>query len=97
VNGEFAHQINLIVDEIIGFMDGLALQSECTSEPIEQNSMYNGYLSDTMANNIFAYCPNGKVFLCAINFPGSWHDGSITANSFPYIQSNIGNYKMCAD
>jgi hypothetical protein len=85
------------VDDVIGFMDGLALTSECTSEVIEQNAMYNGYHSDTMVNNIIAYGPDGKVFLCAINFPGSWHDGSITANILPYIRNNIGNYKMCVD
>jgi hypothetical protein len=60
-------------------MDGVALQSECTSEPIEQNSMYSGYYSDMIANNIFSY---GKVILCAINFLGSWYDGSITAIFF---------------
>jgi hypothetical protein len=85
------------VDDVIGFMDGLALTSECTSEVIEQNAMYNGYHSDTMVNNIIAYGPDGKVFLCAINFPGSWHDGSITANILPYIRNNIRNYKMCVD
>jgi hypothetical protein len=35
------------VDDVIGFMDGLALISECKSKPIEQNSMSNGYYSDT--------------------------------------------------
>jgi hypothetical protein len=50
-----------------------------------------------MVNNVFAYGPDGKVFLCAINFPGSWPDGSITANILPYIRNNIGNYKMCVD
>ncbi len=73
------------VDVVIGFMDGLALTSECTSDELEQNAMYNGYHSDTMVNNVFAYDPDGKVFLCAINFPGSWHDGSIMANILPYI------------
>jgi hypothetical protein len=62
-----------------------------------QNSMYSGHYSDTMVNNIFAYGPNGSVLLCAINCSGSWHDGSITANIFPYLQNNIGNYKMCVD
>ncbi len=85
------------VDDVIGFMDGLALMSECTSDELEQNAMYNGYHSDTMVNNVFAYGPNGKVFLRAINFPGSWLDGSIKANILPYIQNNIGNYKMCVD
>jgi hypothetical protein len=39
--------------------------------------MYSGYHSDTMVNNIIAYGPDVMVFLCAINIPGSWHDGSI--------------------
>ena len=85
------------VDDVIGFMDGLSLVSECTSEVFEQNAMYNGYHSETMVNNIIAYGPDGKVFLAAINFPGSWHDGSITANILPYIRERIGNYKMCVD
>ena len=91
------HQREPEVDDVIGFMDGLSLTSECTSEVLEQNSMYNGYHSDTMVNNLIAYGPDGKVFLAAINFPGSWHDGSITANILPYIRERIGNYKMCVD
>jgi hypothetical protein len=59
--------------------------------------MYSGYHSDTMVNNIFAYGPNGKIFLCAVNFPSSWQDGSIKTNIFPYICNNIGMYKMCVD
>jgi hypothetical protein len=58
------------VDDVIGFMDGLSLTSECTSEMLEQNSMYNGYHSDTMVNNLIVYGPDDKVFLCAVNFPG---------------------------
>jgi hypothetical protein len=52
----------------IGFMVGLTLMSECTSEPIEQNAMYRGYYSDTMVNNIFAYGPNDKVFFILSTF-----------------------------
>jgi heme exporter protein D len=59
------------VDNVIGFMDGLSLTSECTSEMLKHNSMYNGYHSNTMGNNLIAYGPDGKVFLCAVNFPGS--------------------------
>jgi hypothetical protein len=49
----FAQQINSHepkVDDMIGFMDCLALTSVCTSEAEEQNSMYHGYHSDTMVN-----------------------------------------------
>jgi hypothetical protein len=85
------------VDDVIGFMDGVSLTSECTSKPVVQNSMYSGYHSDTMVNNLFAYCPDGRVIFCAINFPGSWHDGSIMANVLPYLCKKIGTYKMCVN
>jgi hypothetical protein len=87
----------LEVDDVIGFMDSLSLVSECTSAVLEQSAMYNGYHSETMVKNIIAYGPDGKVFLATINFPGSLHDGSITANILPYIRERIGNYKMCVD
>jgi hypothetical protein len=45
--------------------------------------MYNGYHSDTMVNNVFAYGADGNVFLCGLNFPGSCHNGSIIANLLP--------------
>jgi hypothetical protein len=49
-----------------------------------------------MVNNIFTHGPDSKVFLCSINFLGSLHDGSITANILPYIP-NIGNHKICVE
>jgi hypothetical protein len=70
------------MDNIIGFLDGLSLTSECSSEVIEQNAMYSGYHSDTMVSNIFAYGPDGKVFLCAINFQ---------------IRDDIVLYKICVN
>jgi hypothetical protein len=67
------------VNDIIGFMDGVSFSTECTDERVEQNLMYCGYDCDTMVNNVFAYGPDGKVFFAAINFPGSWENGSLTA------------------
>ena len=54
-----------IAHDVIGFMDGLSLHLECSSENLEQNAMYNGYHSGTMVNNVFAYGADDKVFLCA--------------------------------
>ena len=56
---------------IIGFMDGLGLATEMTSKKIEQNAYYCGYDCDTMVNNILVFGPDGKIFFCAINYPGS--------------------------
>jgi hypothetical protein len=60
-----------LVDDIIGFMDGVSFPTKCTDDRIEQNAMYCGYDCDTTVNNLFAYGPDGKVFFVAINFPGS--------------------------
>ncbi len=76
-------------------MDGPTLTSNFTSAPIEPNTMYSDYHNDTMVNNFFAYGLDGRVFLCAINFPGSWHDKSIKANILPFICKKIGRYKVC--
>ena len=86
-----------IVSDVIGFMDGVSIPSECTDERVEQNAFYCGYDCDTMVNNVFAYGPDGKVFFAAINFPGSWADGALTARFFPALKRKIGDYKICVD
>ena len=59
--------------------------------------MYSGYRCDTTINNVIAYGADGKVFLCAINFPGSWHDGSICSIFLPIIKDQIGVFIICVD
>jgi len=86
-----------LVDDVIGFMDGVSLPTECTSEELEQNAMYDGYTCDTAVNNVLAYGPDGKVFLCALNFPGSWTDGKLSAHFIEFIKGKIGRYKICVD
>ena len=97
---EFADMIQErepLVSDIIGFMDGVSFPAECTDERVEQNSYYCGYDCDTMVNNVFAYGPDGKVFFAAINFPGSWADGSMTARFLGHLKAKIGEYKICVD
>ena len=86
-----------LVTDVIGFMDGCTLLMECTSNDVVQNASYSGYKCDTFINNMFAYGPDGKVFMCAINCPGSWHDGSVLARLMPYICQKIGRNKICVD
>jgi hypothetical protein len=59
-----------LVSNIIGFMDGVSFPAECTDKCIEQNAYYCGYDCDTMVSNMFAYGPNGKVFLQQSTFWG---------------------------
>jgi hypothetical protein len=86
-----------IVNDIIGFMDGVSFSTKCMDEGVEQNAMYCGYDCNTMVNNVFASGPNGKVFFAAINFPGSWADGSLMARFLHKMKRKIGNYKICVD
>ncbi len=70
--GKMAHFARLIqsrepaTDDVFGFMDGLALTSECTFEDIEQNAMYYSYHSDTIMTNILPYIRNniGNYKMC---------------------------------
>ncbi len=61
-----------LVDDIIGFMDGVSFQAECTDNVIAHNAMYCGYDCNMMVNNVFAYGPDGKIFFASINFSRSW-------------------------
>ena len=63
-------------------MDGVLLATECTSKKVTQNAFYSGYQCDTMINNVFNYGPDGKVFITAINFPGSWVDRSVSVRFY---------------
>jgi hypothetical protein len=86
-----------LVDDVIGFMDGVSIPAECKDEHFEQNAFYCGYDCDTMVNNVFAYGPDGKVYFAAENFPGSWADGALTARFLHTIKRKISEYKICVD
>ncbi len=87
----------LLAEDVIGFKDEVLFQMECTSKRVEQNAFYCGYDCNTMVNNVFAFGPDGKVFFAAVNFPGSWADGSLTARFFHQIKRRIGRFKICVD
>jgi hypothetical protein len=86
-----------MASDVIGFMDGLSLSTQCSSTPDIQNSFYNGYHSDTMVNNVLAFGPDGKVFIAAINYPGSWHDGAITMDIIEFLHEHLNGKKICVD
>jgi hypothetical protein len=84
----------LLAEDVIGFMDEVLFQTECTSERMEQNAFYCSYDCNTMVNNVFVFGPDGKVFFAAVNFPGSWANGSLTARFFHQM---IGRFKICVN
>ncbi len=96
----FAEMIRLrepTISNIIGFMDGLGLAIEMTDERIQQNAYYCGYNCNTMINNVLVFGPNGKVFFCAINYLGSWSDGTLNTRFFSHLKGRIGDYKICVN
>ena len=48
--------------------------------------------------NMFAYGHDGEFFYCAMNYPGSWSDGFLTAHYLQRIKKRIGDYIiLCVD
>ena len=94
---EFAEMIRSRQPEIenaFGFLDGLALSVECSSE--EQNPYYNGWYSDTSVNNILVFSPFGKVMYAAVNYYGSWHDAHVSSDLLRNYLNDDG-YSLIAD
>jgi len=65
-----------MVTDVIGFMDGLSLPVQCSSDELAQADNFNSYKQDTMVNNVFAFGPDGKIFLACINYPGKFRSHS---------------------
>ena len=82
-----------MISNIIGFMYGFGLATEMTDERIQQTAYYCGFDCDTMINSVLVFGPDGKVLFCAINYPGSWSDGSLTTRFFLHLKERIGDYK----
>lgn len=97
---EFASIIQLrepLVDNVIGFVDGLSLPVQCSDNECLQNAAYNGYSHDTCCNNVFAFSPEGKVIYSSFNYPGSWHDSIVASDLINVVVENIGHYALCVD
>jgi hypothetical protein len=83
---------------VIGFLDGLSLPIQCSSDEDEQNAFYNGYYHDTAVNNIFLFSPLGKILFASINCPGSWHDSVVAAPLIELcITKLVDDFKICVD
>ena len=76
------------IDNVIGFMDGLGLATEMTSERIEQNAYYCGYDCDTMVNNVLVFGPDGKVFFVPLIIWGAGRMGPSLLVFFAHKRKN---------
>lgn len=85
------------IKNIIGFVDGLSLPVQCSSDPEDQARMHNGYYNDSRINNVLAFSPKGKIFYASYNFPGSWHDSQVVHSLARTVVEKIGDYALCVD
>ena len=90
-------QIREMVNNVIGFVDGLSVPVQCSDDILLQNAAYNGYSHVTSCNNVFAFSPYGKIIYCAFNYPGSWHDSTVAQDLINIVVSQIGTYALCVD
>lgn len=86
-----------MVNNVIGFVDGLSLAVQCSDDILQQNAAYNGYSHDTCVTNVFAFSPLGKIMYCAYNYPGSWHDSTVAQDLINIVVEKIGVYALCVD
>ena len=96
----FAEMVQIrepMVNNVIGFVDGLSVPVQCSDDILLQNAAYNGYSHDTSCNNVFAFSPYGKIIYCAYNYPGSWHDSTVAQDLINIVVSQIGTYALCVD
>ncbi|QRW03575.1 DDE superfamily endonuclease [Ceratobasidium sp. AG-Ba] len=84
----FAHLINRrhpAIDGAFGFIDGLSLPAQTSSDPRIQEATYNGWHHSRRINNILVFAPTGCVITCKLNAPGSWHDARVAQHIYPKL------------
>ena len=82
------HEKNVSTNQLLGLsihcvrMSGLLLMGlnffwkKSTSKQ-KQNYYFNGWKHGHYINCIFVFCPDGKIALCLLNAPGTFHDSTM--------------------
>ena len=58
--------------------DGLKLLVEKSGVDSKQNYYFNVWKNGHFINCIFVFCPDGKIALCILNAPGTFHDSTMS-------------------
>jgi hypothetical protein len=82
---------------IFGFVDGLSVPCETSTDQFEQNAYYNGWKAGTFVNNIFVFSSEGKIVFASFNCPGSWHDSSNAFYLYWKLVNECDGYAIAAD
>ena len=85
------------VHDVIGFLDGVQLPAQCSEQKEAQSVNYNGYKHDTFSNTVYLFAPTGKIIYAALNYPGSWHDSSVSRKLNNAVIAMNEDFKICVD
>ena len=58
-------------------MDGLKLRLQKSTDWAIQNRYYNGWGGNTYVNCVFVFAPDGRIRICTLNAPGTFHDSTM--------------------
>ena len=67
----------LLGERVWGAADGLKLPLQKSSNYAVQNKYHNGWVKGTFINSVFVFAADGRIRMCTINCPGTWHDSTI--------------------
>ena len=57
--------------------DGLKLPIQAPTDFMKQNKFYNGWHHSHNVNCVFVFSPDGKIRMCLLNAPGTFHDSTM--------------------
>jgi hypothetical protein len=60
--------------EVWGAADGLKLLIQEPTDDAKQNQYFNGWKHSHNMNCVFIFSPDGKICLCLLSAPGTFHD-----------------------
>ena len=59
-----------------GACDGVKLCIEASGDYEKQEAFYNGWTHGHYASCVFVFAADGRICICTVNSPGSWHDSA---------------------
>jgi len=74
-----------------GFVDGLNLKVQTSSDPMVENMTYNGWLHGHFISSVIAFAPTGEIIYLVTNCPGSWHDAKIASSLYDKLQERTND------
>ena len=73
-----------LLSGVFAVMDGGRMPCASYSDPDVQNAFWEGYTQAHEVTNLFVWNFYGELIFAAVNFPGSWHDSRVAAESGLY-------------